>query len=91
MIALKGNGKSHSVNVAGSAPLLWALCDVPGLTGTKYGCGIEVCGACRRCRRWWRPSCKRQALLSRPMPGRSRRGFVRVRWWFLELCIFFFF
>ena len=46
MIALNVNGKAYSVNVDGATPLLWVLRDVLGLTGTKYGCGIEVCGAC---------------------------------------------
>ncbi|HSQ81586.1 MAG TPA: (2Fe-2S)-binding protein [Casimicrobiaceae bacterium] len=46
MYALNVNGKSYSVNVAGETPLLWVLRDVLGLTGTKYGCGIEICGAC---------------------------------------------
>ncbi len=40
------NGVSHTIDVDPSMPLLWALRDVLGLTGTKYGCGIEVCGAC---------------------------------------------
>jgi isoquinoline 1-oxidoreductase subunit alpha len=41
------NGQSHSVTVAnGDMPLLWVLRDHLGMTGTKYGCGIEVCGAC---------------------------------------------
>ncbi len=40
------NGVSHTLDVDPSMPLLWALRDVLGLTGTKYGCGIEVCGAC---------------------------------------------
>ena len=46
MYSLNVNGVSYSVNVDGSTPLLWVLRDVLGLTGTKYGCGIEVCGAC---------------------------------------------
>jgi len=46
MYALTVNGKSYSVNVSGETPLLWVLRDVLGLTGTKYGCGIEICGAC---------------------------------------------
>ena len=46
MYALNVNGKSYSVNVAAETPLLWVLRDLLGLTGTKYGCGIEVCGAC---------------------------------------------
>jgi isoquinoline 1-oxidoreductase alpha subunit len=41
------NGKDYPVTVRnGSMPLLWVLRDHIGLTGTKYGCGIEVCGAC---------------------------------------------
>jgi len=41
------NGKSHTVEVSrADMPLLWVLRDVLNLTGTKYGCGIEVCGAC---------------------------------------------
>ena len=46
MYSLNVNGKSYSVNVTGETPLLWVLRDLLGLTGTKYGCGIEVCGAC---------------------------------------------
>jgi isoquinoline 1-oxidoreductase subunit alpha len=40
------NGKTYSAAVSAETPLLWTLRDVLGLTGTKYGCGIEVCGAC---------------------------------------------
>ncbi len=40
------NGKAHSVDVDASMPLLWAIRDVVGLTGTKFGCGIAQCGAC---------------------------------------------
>lgn len=46
MIALDVNGTSYQVNVDAATPLLWVLRDLLGLTGTKYGCGIEVCGAC---------------------------------------------
>jgi len=47
MYTLNINGKNCQANVAdGATPLLWVLRDVLGLTGTKYGCGIEVCGAC---------------------------------------------
>src|SRR5687767_16015635 len=46
MPALTVNGKSHSVDVPGDMPLLWAIRDVIGLTGTKFGCGIAACGAC---------------------------------------------
>ena len=46
MPALTVNGKSHSLDVPSDMPLLWALRDVIGLTGTKFGCGIAACGAC---------------------------------------------
>ena len=46
MITLNINGKVVQVDVAPSTPLLWVLRDVVGLTGTKYGCGVEICGAC---------------------------------------------
>ncbi|MEP6809969.1 MAG: (2Fe-2S)-binding protein [Chthoniobacterales bacterium] len=46
MFTLTVNGQSFQVNVPGDTPLLWVLRDIIGLTGTKYGCGIEVCGAC---------------------------------------------
>jgi isoquinoline 1-oxidoreductase alpha subunit len=40
------NGRTHSVDVDGDTPLLWVLRDVLGLTGTKFGCGQALCGAC---------------------------------------------
>ncbi len=40
------NGEVHRVDVDGDTPLLWVLRDVLGLTGTKFGCGIALCGAC---------------------------------------------
>jgi isoquinoline 1-oxidoreductase alpha subunit len=40
------NGKSHAVDADGAMPLLWVLRDLLGLTGTKYGCGEGICGAC---------------------------------------------
>jgi isoquinoline 1-oxidoreductase subunit alpha len=43
---LKINGKSHSVDVDGDTPLLWVLRDMLGMTGTKFGCGQALCGAC---------------------------------------------
>ena len=46
MIKLTVNGKSHELDIDPAMPLLWALRDVLGLNGTKYGCGIAVCGAC---------------------------------------------
>ena len=46
MIQLNVNGKLHAVDVAPDTPLLWVLRDSLGLTGTKYGCGQALCGAC---------------------------------------------
>jgi isoquinoline 1-oxidoreductase subunit alpha len=46
MIKLTINGKGQEVEVAGDTPLLWVLRDTLGLTGTKYGCGAALCGAC---------------------------------------------
>ncbi len=46
MTKLKINGKLHQVNAEEDTPLLWAIRDTVGLTGTKYGCGIQQCGAC---------------------------------------------
>jgi aerobic-type carbon monoxide dehydrogenase small subunit (CoxS/CutS family) len=40
------NGKQHAVDVAPEMPLLWVLRDTLGLTGTKFGCGASLCGAC---------------------------------------------
>ncbi|HKZ51848.1 MAG TPA: (2Fe-2S)-binding protein [Candidatus Acidoferrales bacterium] len=45
-IKLNVNGKDHTVDVSEETPLLWVLRDVLGLTGTKYGCGMALCGAC---------------------------------------------
>ena len=44
--AIKVNGSEHSVDVDGDTPLLWVLRDVLGMTGTKFGCGMALCGAC---------------------------------------------
>lgn len=46
MITLKINGVSKNIDAPDDMPLLWALRDVLGLTGTKYGCGTGDCGAC---------------------------------------------
>src|ERR1700751_3984354 len=43
---LQINGKSHTVDVDGEAPVLWVLRDVLNMTGTKFGCGMALCGAC---------------------------------------------
>jgi aerobic-type carbon monoxide dehydrogenase small subunit (CoxS/CutS family) len=46
MIALHINGEPHSLDVPQDTPLLWVLRDTLGLTGTKFGCGKALCGAC---------------------------------------------
>ena len=46
MITLNVNGQRHDLDVEDDAPLLWVLRDELGLTGTKFGCGIAMCGAC---------------------------------------------
>jgi len=45
-VTLKVNGKTHALDIEPDMPLLWALRDEIGLTGTKFGCGIAQCGAC---------------------------------------------
>jgi isoquinoline 1-oxidoreductase alpha subunit len=45
-IAITVNGEAHSLDVEPDMPLLWALRETLGLTGTKFGCGISACGAC---------------------------------------------
>jgi isoquinoline 1-oxidoreductase alpha subunit len=46
MVKLTVNGISHDVDVEPDTPLLWAIREQVGLTGTKYGCGVAQCGAC---------------------------------------------
>ncbi len=46
MVVLNVNGQPRSVDVEPDTPLLWVLRDTLGLTGTKFGCGIALCGAC---------------------------------------------
>jgi len=46
MARLIVNGRTVEVDVEPETPLLWALRDSLGLTGTKYGCGVALCGAC---------------------------------------------
>ena len=45
-ISLTINGKTQSVDAEPNTPLLWVLRDTVGLTGTKFGCGMQLCGAC---------------------------------------------
>ena len=44
--AININGTTHRIDVDGDTPLLWVLRDVLGMTGTKFGCGAALCGAC---------------------------------------------
>src|SRR4029078_1237450 len=46
MTSLRINGQEHDLDVPEDMPLLWVLRDVVGLTGTKFGCGVALCGAC---------------------------------------------
>jgi isoquinoline 1-oxidoreductase alpha subunit len=46
MVTLSINGQPHVIDATSDTPLLWALRDFVGLTGTKFGCGIAQCGAC---------------------------------------------
>ena len=46
MVRLNINGKNYDLDVDASTPLLWAIREQAGLTGTKYGCGVAQCGAC---------------------------------------------
>ncbi len=46
MISLTVNGKQQRLDVAPDTPLLWVLRETIGLTGTKFGCGLGLCGAC---------------------------------------------
>ena len=56
MAQLNINGRTHNVDVEPDTPLLWAIREQVGLTGTKYGCGVAQCGARRLDTRWtgWR-------------------------------------
>jgi aerobic-type carbon monoxide dehydrogenase small subunit (CoxS/CutS family) len=67
------NGTQHRINVAPDTPLLWVLRDSLGLTGTKYGCGVGVCGACTI-------HDGKQALRSCQLPiaGASGKSFVTI-------------
>jgi isoquinoline 1-oxidoreductase subunit alpha len=46
MVTIRINGTPHDIDVDPQMPLLWAIRDIVGLTGTKFGCGIGACGAC---------------------------------------------
>ena len=46
MPQIKINGAAHNIDADPQMPLLWAIRDIVGLTGTKFGCGVGACGAC---------------------------------------------
>jgi isoquinoline 1-oxidoreductase alpha subunit len=46
MVTLRINGQEYQLQVPHDMPLLWVLRDIVGLTGTKFGCGVALCGAC---------------------------------------------
>jgi isoquinoline 1-oxidoreductase alpha subunit len=46
MISITVNGRRHAVDVSADTPLLWVIRDELGMTGTKFGCGVGLCGAC---------------------------------------------
>jgi len=46
MVTLNVNGKDHALDVTDDTPILWAIRDIIGMTGTKFGCGMSLCGAC---------------------------------------------
>ena len=79
---LNVNGRDQTVSVSSSSmPLLWVLRDVLGLTGTKYGCGIEICGACTV---WvngqvvFSEGKTTKAMAGRPVKRPTARGIVPV-------------
>jgi isoquinoline 1-oxidoreductase alpha subunit len=46
VVTIEVNGEQHSLDIEPEMPLLWAIRNTLGLTGTKFGCGIAQCGAC---------------------------------------------
>ena len=80
MITLDINGETRSVDADPATPLLWVLRDTLGMTGTKFGCGMALCGACtvhvdgKPMRSCSTPVSPRRARRSRPSrPGRDAR------------------
>ncbi len=92
MITLDINGEARSVDADPATPLLWVLRDTLGLTGTKFGCGIALCGACtvhvdgkpvRSCStpcRWPRARRSRPSRASAPRPSARRCRRPGRRW-----------
>ena len=52
MTTFRINGQEHELDVPDAMPLLWVLRDVVGLTGTKFGCGVALCGGLHSACRW---------------------------------------
>ena len=81
-IAFQLNGRQASVDVAGETPLLWVIRDVVGLKGTKFGCGIGMCGACvsiqARCN-GWRPSGSSPSIVVICAPATALTGVMQER------------
>ena len=73
MVRLNINGQDHNVDVDPDTPLLWALRDTLGLTGTKFGCGIAQCGALHRPYRR-----RRDALMLVPGERRGRQKITTI-------------
>jgi hypothetical protein len=94
---LKINGTPHEVDVDGDTPLLWVLRDVLGMTGTKFGCGQALCGACtvhvdgaatRTCTPRSTASARARSPRSRRSARRRRARPCRRRGWSWRWCRF---
>ena len=85
MINIKVNGTPHQLDVEGETPLLWVLREEIGLTGTKFGCGMALCGACtvlengKAVRSCSRPMSKLQGAEITTIEGISAHGPHRVQ------------
>src|ERR1700720_4677415 len=85
MIQLKVNGAEQSFDGDPEMPLLWYLRDVLGLTGSKFGCGVGLCGACtvhvngQATRSWWQPCAIRPKKKSRRSKASRRTDCIRFR------------
>jgi hypothetical protein len=64
------NGTLRRVDVDGDTPLLWVLRDVLGMTGTKFGCGLALCGACQLLKRRLPPPTRRLPMVERMSSSR---------------------
>src|ERR1700755_1767064 len=92
---LKINGTPHEVDVDGDIPLLWVLRDVLGMTGTKFGCGQALCGACtvhvdgqavRSCQTRWTALATARLPRSRRSARRRKARPCRRRGWSWRWC-----